>query len=85
MARHTTTSLTYRPVRGIGDAYLILKTKGCDELMEVKRGAAERWVRAVNADGRHGHWSYALALNPNDVVYLLNEGVRRNESGSKPV
>lgn len=58
------------------DVHLILETKGYDELMEVKRGAAERWVSAVNADGRHGRWRYGLALNPSDVVYLLDDAVR---------
>ena len=28
---------------------------------EVKRQAAERWVSAVNSDGQHGFWLYAVA------------------------
>ena len=32
-------------------SFLILETRGYDELEEVKRQAAERWVTAVNADG----------------------------------
>lgn len=56
---------------GSEEEYLILETKGYDELMELKRGAAERWCRAVNADGRFGRWRYGLALNPQDVSYLL--------------
>lgn len=56
---------------GSGEEYLILETKGYDELMEVKRGAAERWCRAVNADGRFGRWRYGLALSPSDVTYLV--------------
>lgn len=38
--------------------YLVLETKGFDELEDVKRAAAERWVNAVNADGTYGRWSY---------------------------
>lgn len=41
--------------------HLILETKGFDELAEVKAAAAERWVAAVNADGQHGVWRYAMA------------------------
>ena len=64
------------------DFHLILETKGYDELMEVKRGAAERWVAAVNADGRYGRWRYGLALNPSDVVYLLDDAAGH---GREPV
>lgn len=39
-------------------AHLILEPKGFDPLAEVKAAAAERWVAAVNADGRHGRWCY---------------------------
>jgi type III restriction enzyme len=39
---------------------LIVETKGCDELAEVKAAAAARWVAAVNADGRFGTWRYAM-------------------------
>ena len=41
--------------------HLILETKGFDELAEVKAGAAERWVAAVNADGQFGQWQYQMA------------------------
>lgn len=51
--------------------HLILATKGCDELEEVKRQAAERWASAVNADGRHGKWRYAVAKQMTDVSYLI--------------
>ena len=42
-------------------AHVIIETKGFDELADVKAAAAERWVAAVNADGRHGVWRYAMA------------------------
>ncbi len=41
--------------------YLILETKGWDELREVKQAAAMRWCNAINADGKHGHWQYYLS------------------------
>ncbi|MFH1490444.1 MAG: type III restriction endonuclease subunit R [Pseudomonadota bacterium] len=43
--------------------HLILETKGFDPLEGVKRAAAERWVKAVNADGQFGQWQYAMPGN----------------------
>ena len=40
--------------------YLILETKGYDPLTDVKKGAAERWVSAVNSDGSYGKWAYQM-------------------------
>ena len=51
---------------------LILETKGYDELEEVKAQAAERWVAAVNADGRFGEWRYAVSRDTNAIPSLLN-------------
>jgi type III restriction enzyme len=51
--------------------HLILETKGFDPLEDKKRAAAERWVAAVNADGTHGKWGYALAKKPLEVPDLL--------------
>jgi type III restriction enzyme len=51
---------------------LILETKGYDELEEVKAQAAQRWVAAVNADGSHGEWRYAVAHDMNNVSPLLD-------------
>jgi type III restriction enzyme len=47
--------------------YLILETKGYDELAEIKEQAAQRWVNAVNADGRYGRWEYAIARKTGEV------------------
>ena len=49
-------------VRLTGDEerYLILETKGYDPLQNVKSQAARRWVRAVNAGGSFGGWSYVM-------------------------
>ena len=51
--------------------HLILEPKGHDDLAEVKAQAAERWVRAVNADGTYGEWRYAVARDPNHIPRLL--------------
>ncbi len=56
-----------------GEQYLILETKGYDPLVEVKIQAAERWVKAVNADGKHGRWKYAIAYKPTEVGGLINK------------
>lgn len=50
---------------------LILETKGYDLFAEVKEAAAQRWVSAVNADGKFGRWVFRMARNPNDVPQLL--------------
>src|SRR5438445_11043028 len=39
------------------ERYLILETKGCDPLKEVKEAAAKRWKNAVNADVEFGSWA----------------------------
>jgi type III restriction enzyme len=62
---------------GDGERFLILETKGYDPTEEVKRGAAERWVNAVNADGSYGGWAYAVAKKPTDVNRILEEATVR--------
>ena len=47
---------------------MILETKGFDELAEVKAAGAERWVAAVNADGQHGRWRFAMARRVAEVL-----------------
>lgn len=48
--------------------FLILECKGFpDEHKADKAAAARRWVNAVNADGRHGLWEYAVAEHPSQV------------------
>jgi hypothetical protein len=41
-------------------------------LDEVKASAAQRWVAAVNADGHHGPWAYAVAKKPEEVNAILD-------------
>lgn len=68
-------------LKGTGQ-YLIVETKGFDELAEVKAGAAERWVAAVNADGQSGVWRYAQARSVAKVRAILDELART--SGNRP-
>lgn len=58
------------------DFTLILETKGFDRLKEVKQQAASRWVAAVNADERHGQWSYAMATDLDRIPFILDEAGR---------
>jgi type III restriction enzyme len=54
------------------ERYLILETKGYDPLEKVKKAAAERWVSAVNADGKFGRWIYKLVKAPTEIPTLLD-------------
>ena len=56
--------------------HLILETKGFDELEEVKRAAADRWVRAVNAEGGFGVWDYKVAKKVSEVPQLISDAAR---------
>ena len=55
-------------------AHLIVETKGFDDLAEVKSAAAQRWVAAVNADGRESLWRYAMARKVEEVRRVLDGG-----------
>jgi type III restriction enzyme len=57
---------------------LVLETKGYDPKAEIKIAAAERWTRAVNADGTHGEWAYAIARNPNEIPRIIDSTVDPN-------
>jgi type III restriction enzyme len=54
------------------ETHLILEVKGFDPLKDVKRAAAERWVKAVNADATYGKWMYAIVGKPEDVAATLS-------------
>lgn len=60
-------------LKGEGPRMVILETKGYDKTAEIKAQAAARWVAAVNADGRYGHWQYVMVRNLKDVTVKLNE------------
>jgi type III restriction enzyme len=52
---------------------LILETKGYDPLRDKKVDAAQRWVNAVNANGKYGRWIYRLVKSPEDAQGVLSE------------
>ena len=60
-------------LKGDPPLHLILQTKGFDPLAEIKKAAAERWVAAVNADGKYGQWRYAMARATTEVLKILAE------------
>jgi type III restriction enzyme len=51
--------------------HLILETKGYDPLAEIKAAAANRWVAAVNADGRFGRWAYEMVRTPTETPQAI--------------
>jgi type III restriction enzyme len=51
---------------------LVLEVKGFDPLEEVKAEAAQRWVSAVNYDGRDGRWAFVLTHKVTDVAAILS-------------
>jgi len=59
-------------LQGIPHTHLVLETKGFDERAEVKAAAAERWVNAVNADGQHGTWRFAMVRSAPAVRSVLD-------------
>ena len=62
-------------LKGAPDQYLILETKGYDPETEIKAQAAERWARAVNADGRYGRWQYGVARKPEEVRQRIDRAL----------
>ena len=58
---------------GSEDQFLILETKGHDELADVKAQAAQRWVAAVNATKSYGTWRFVMARSLSAVTEALNE------------
>ena len=45
----------------------------------VEAQAAERWVRAVNADGMFGEWSYAVARQVSEVGGAIDRAASRSQ------
>ena len=67
-------------VRLDSGATLVLEAKGGrDEKADVKAQAAERWVNAVNADGKHGTWQYAIARDMNLIPAVIDEAIKSSE------
>jgi type III restriction enzyme len=46
-------------------------------LEKIKKAAAERWVSAVNADGKFGQWVYRLTKAPTEIPGILGELVSK--------
>jgi type III restriction enzyme len=61
---------------------LILETKGFDPKEENKKGAAERWVKAVNYDDQYGHWVYRILHDPASVPFFLEDAAKELESAT---
>jgi type III restriction enzyme len=59
-------------LKGEDQRYVILETKGYDPLEDIKRAAAERWVKAVNTEGSYGKWSFRLVKKPEDIARVLD-------------
>ncbi|MBI4585835.1 MAG: hypothetical protein HY717_17640 [Planctomycetes bacterium] len=57
---------------------VILETKGFDLLEDVKRAAADRWAKAVNADGTKGRWLYAIAKKPTEIDGILKKALENS-------
>ena len=56
---------------GDKERFCVLETKGYDELTEVKVAAAQRWAKAVNADGEYGFWEYRLIKEAREIETLF--------------
>jgi type III restriction enzyme len=56
-------------------SYVVLETKGYDLLEEIKSAAADRWAKAVNADGSYGTWRYVVAKKLSDIPSILDDVV----------
>ena len=65
----------YRPdflIRLASGGMLVLETKGRDrEMDKAKRRFLDEWVRAVNAHGGFGRWSWDVAMRPADLRDIL--------------
>lgn len=62
--------------------YVILETKGYDELEEVKTAAAFRWGNAVNAEGSYGRWLYKIQRRPTDILSAIDQAMRELANGA---
>ena len=55
---------------------VLLETKGYDPHAAVKITAAQRWVLAVNRDGRHGRWAYRIVTDASTTREALRSAAR---------
>ena len=65
----------YRPdflIRLTSGNMLILETKGLDgEQDQTKHRFLDEWVRAINAHGGFGRWSFGISRSPSDIQDIL--------------
>jgi type III restriction enzyme len=65
----------YRPdyiIRMRSGRHLVLEVKGQDdEQNQTKRSSLDLWVKAVNAHGGFGAWSWDVSRNPGDIKDIL--------------
>ena len=59
--------------------HLILETKGYDDRTDIKAQAAERWVKAVNAEGSYGSWTYAMVRSPGEVAQAVTKAADKGK------
>jgi type III restriction enzyme len=72
----------YRPdflIRFKGGNYLVLEVKGKDtDQDKTKREFLAEWVKAVNAHGGFGYWSWDVSRTPGEVIDILARHARLN-------
>ena len=78
---HAGTGHDYMPdfivrLQGERDRFVIVETKGHDERLAEKQAAAQRWVQAVNQDGRFGRWSYTLLRDRARIAEEIDDAMR---------
>ncbi len=62
---------------------LVLEVKGQDsDMNRTKRGFLDEWVRAVNAHGGFGRWSWDVSREPADIADILNKHMSGNRTSS---
>jgi type III restriction enzyme len=59
-------------LKGEQPRFLILETKGFDEMADIKTQAAQRWVDAVNAEGSFGTWEFRMVQAIGEVRAVLD-------------
>ncbi len=72
----------YRPdylVRLTNGARLIVETKGEDSAQDkAKRHYLDEWIKAVNAHGGFGIWSWGVCFEPSDLPTTIHEALARH-------
>jgi len=74
----------YRPdfiIRLLSGDMLVLETKGRDNAQSrAKHQSLDEWVKAVNAHGGFGRWTWAVSRNPGDIKDVLARAGHRDQS-----